>query len=86
MRKVNYRNIVERIKFHSFVVLRGFIRTTFGAITAGMIGLAIYGFIMIESESGYLAVFDFVGSCALVIVAMCNVYLMGGKRHGGARK
>ena len=86
MSKVNYRNILEQIKFHSFIVLRGFVRTIYGAITAGMIGLAIYGFIMIESEAGYLAVFDFVGSCALVTVAMCNVYLMGGKRHGGARR
>jgi hypothetical protein len=83
MRKVNYRNILEHLKFHSFVVLRGFVKTIFGAITAGMLGLAIYGFILIESESGYLAVFDFVGSCALVTVAMCNVYLMGGKRKRG---
>lgn len=75
-------NVLEQIKFHSGILLKGLIRTIYGALIAGLIGISIYGFIVIEGETGYLAVFDFIAACATMTVAVCNLYLMGGKKHG----
>lgn len=75
-------NVLEQIKFHSGILLKGLIRTIYGALIAGLIGISIYGFIVIEGETGYLAVFNFIAACATMTVAVCNLYLMGGKKHG----
>lgn len=75
-------NVLEQIKFHSGILLKGLIRTIYGALIAGLIGISIYGFIVIEGETGYLAVFDFIAACATMTVAVCNLYLMGGKKRG----
>ena len=75
-------NVLEQIKFHSSILLKGLIRTIYGALIAGLIGISIYGFIVIEGETGYLAVFDFIAACATMTVAVCNLYLMGGKKRG----
>ena len=75
-------NVLEQIMFHSSIMLKGLVRTVYGALIAGLIGISIYGFVAIEGESGYLAVFDFIAACATLIVALCNLYVMGGKKRG----
>jgi hypothetical protein len=54
-------------------------------LIAGLFVLAGYGFASIKSEAGYVAVFDFVASCATITVAVCNVYLLGVKKRGGKK-
>ena len=57
----------------------------YGAATAGLFALAIYGFAMIPSEDGYVAVCDFVGAIVTMFLAVTCVYHQGGgrKRKGG---
>lgn len=79
---VDFRKGMACAKHFGTTVLRGLARTLYGALIAGLIGVSIYGFIAIKAESGYIAVFDFIAACATMIVALCNLYVMGGKKHG----
>ena len=85
MKKVNFGRAMEQAKFHASVVIRGFARTIYGALITGLLGLAIYGFVVINSETGYHAVFDFVAACATLLVAVCNMYLLGCKKRGAKK-
>lgn len=80
MTKENIKRVMGQAKFHTNIVLRGLARTIWGALIAGLIGIAVYGFTAIGKESGYAAVGDFVTSCATLVVALVNVYQMGRKK------
>lgn len=79
---MNIKYILEQVKFHAGIVLKGFVRTIYGALVAGLLAIAVYGFICIRGEAGYIAVFDFIAACATLTVAVCNMYVMGGKKRG----
>jgi hypothetical protein len=81
MKEFNFGNVLEQVKNHVGIMVRGIARTLYGALIAGLLVIAVYGFIGIQSESGYLAVFDFIAALATLSIALCNVYLMG-KRQG----
>lgn len=85
MKKFDFGYFLENVRYHGSILLRGLGRTFYGALIAGLLVLAGYGFASIKSEAGYVAVFDFVASCATVIVAVCNVYLLGVKKRGGKK-
>lgn len=85
MKKFDWHYFLGCVKFHGSIFFRGLGRTFYGAVIAGLFVLAGYGFASIQSEAGYVAVFDFVASCATVIVAVCNVYLLGVKKRGGKK-
>ena len=70
-------------KFHARVAWRGFYRTVYGALVAGLIAMAIYGFVSLTNETGWVAVWDFVASCATMLVALSNMYMMGANKKGG---
>lgn len=82
---MTFEEFMKQAKFHLGIVLRGLARTLHGAFIAGLIAFAIYGFVVIKSESGYVAVFDFVAAIAILVIALCNVYLLGSKRKGGKK-
>ena len=82
---MNVNNILKQVKTHSMTFLRGIGRTLYGAFITGLIATSIYGFLLIGQEDGYAAVFDFIASCAVLVVALCNAYLLGGKRKGGKK-
>ena len=83
--KRNFKEVVQLIGFHGAILLRGFAKVLYGAAVAGLIGLAAYGFYMIPSEDGYVAVCDFIGSIAMLSVALTSMYAFGQKRKKGAR-
>ena len=85
MKKVNVDRLLKQVKFHAGIVLRGLGRTLHGTLTAGLIAFAIYGFVLIKSEGGYAAVFDFIASCAILVVALANAYALGGKKRGAKK-
>ena len=85
MEKVNFSKYIEDVKFHVGTLARGLGRTIYGALTSGILAIAVYGFFLIKGESGYAAVFDFVASCATLFVALCNVYVMGRKKIGAKK-
>lgn len=86
MEAVQIKKAWKAFKFHAKIAWRGFCRTLYGAVVAGLIAMAIYGFVSVTTETGWAAVFDFIASCTTLIVAMCNVYRIGcnkkGAKHG----
>lgn len=82
MKKERFLIILENVKSHGGILLKGLARTIYGTVVSLAIGLSVYGFIMTESEAGYIAVSDFVGSCGLLAIALFNVYVMGGSKRG----
>lgn len=85
MKKVDMKKVLKQVKFHASVVVRGLGRTLYGALIAGLIAFAVYGFVLIKSEGGYAAVFDFIASCATLIVALANAYVLGCKKRGSKK-
>lgn len=85
MDAVKIKRAWAKVKFHTRIAFRGFCRTIYGALVAGLIVMAIYGFVSITNESGWVAVCDFVASCATLIVALANMYLLGGRKKNGGK-
>lgn len=85
MKKINYENLQQQALIHAGIMLRGLVRTIYGALVAGLILIAISGFVRVDCQSGYCAVLNFIGSCATLAVAMSNVYVIGRKRRGGKK-
>lgn len=86
MDAVQIKKAWEVVKFHTKIAWRGFYRTLYGAAVAGLIAMAIYGFVSVTTETGWTAVCDFIASCATLVVALLNMYLMGGRKKGGAKR
>ena len=85
MDAVQIKKAWNAVKFHTKIAWRGFCRTIYGAAVAGLIAMAVYGFVSVTNERGWVAVWDFVASCATLIVALSNMYLLGGRKNGAKR-
>lgn len=75
----------EQILKHAKQMLKGFLRMLHGTATAGLLAFAVYGFVAIPAEGGYIAVADFVVTVATLFLALLNVYVLGNagtKRKG----
>ena len=59
------------------ITIRGLIRTAWGALTAALIGLALWRFVTIPSVSGYMAIAEFTMALASLVVGGWNVYHQG---------
>lgn len=82
MDAVQIKKACKAFKFHTKIAWRGFYRTAYGALVAGLVAMAIHGFVSVTTETGWTAVCDFIASCATLIVALSNMYLMGGRKRG----
>lgn len=82
MEAVQIKKYWRTVKFHTKIAWRGFCRTLYGAAVAGLIAMAIYGFVSVTTETGWTAVCDFIASCATFVVALANMYWMGGRKKG----
>ena len=82
MRTVIIKDALRNVAGHAGMLLKGLIRTVCGALNAGLIAFSIYGFVTIGQEDGYAAVFDFIASCAILMIALLNVYLLGRNKRG----
>lgn len=80
----DFKSVWKIIRFHCRCLLKGFLRMMYGALTAGLFALAVYGFVMITSESGWIAVSEFVAAIATSVVALACMYAMGSPRKRGA--
>lgn len=83
--KIKFQNAMITAGFHASILLRGLGRTLYGALIAGLFGIAFYGFASIANEDGYIAVFDFIASVATLAVAVCNMYGFGFKKGRGKK-
>lgn len=79
-----FKNIINGIRYHGKILLRGFVKVTAGAITACLIAVSVYGYCVVPTEGGYMAVCDFVGATAGAVMALCSMYAAGRKK--GAKK
>ena len=86
MEAVQIKMAFAKVKFHLRIMWLGFCRTIYGAAVAGLIAMAIYGFISVSKETGWAAVCDFVAACVNMAVALANMYLMGGRKKDGSEK
>lgn len=81
MDAVRIKKAWKAVKFHTKIAWRGFFRTMYGTAVAGLIALAAYGFVSVTTETGWTAVCDFIASCATLIIALGNMYLIGGRKN-----
>lgn len=65
------------IGYHARVMFTGFLNAVYGALTAGLVGLSIYGFYAIPSEGGYFAVCEFLLAIATMLIALSCMYKWG---------
>lgn len=82
MKKIAYKNLLPQAKAHALTMLRGSVRTIYGALIAGLIVIAVSGFVRVDCQSGWCAVLNFIRSCATLAVAVSCVYDIGRKRGG----
>lgn len=78
----DFKSMIKAAGDHGKVLCKGFVRTLYGACVAGLVGMAVYGFVAVPSEGGYMAVCDFVGAIATLVIAMTGMYVMGGNKKG----
>lgn len=81
MEAVQIKKALQAFKFHARIAWRGFYKTAYGALIAGLIAFAVYGFVSVTNESGWTAVCDFIASCATLVIALGNMYLMGSRKR-----
>ena len=75
-----------RFKFHARILWRGFLRTVYGALIAGLIAMAIYGFVSAQNEVGLEAAFDYIVSTVLLLESIGNMYFIGRLKKGARGK
>ena len=85
MESAQIKMTFANVKFHVRILWRGFLRTAYGALIAGLIAMAIYGFVSAQNEAGWEEVFDYIVSAVLLIEALGNMYFMGCRKNGNAR-
>ena len=82
MRAEKFKRILAKVIFHASVLFRGLCKAVYGATITGLIVFSVYGFVAVSSETGWTAVCDFVASCALLVVALGGMYLIGCRKKG----
>ena len=45
-----------KVKFHARIAWRGLCRTVYGAAVAGLLAIAVYRFVSVSGETGWIAV------------------------------
>lgn len=85
MEAVQIKRALANAKFHLLVMWHGFCRTVYGAAVAGLIAMAFCGFASVTTKAGWVAVLTFIGSCAVLMIALMHMYSIGHGKSGGAR-
>ena len=85
MEATRIKRALANAKFHLRIMWRGFYRTVYGALIAGLIAMAIYGFVSATKEAGWDAVFDYIVSAVLLLESIGNMYFMGRRKNVSAK-
>lgn len=83
MEEARIKMTLTRAKFHVRILWRGFLRTVYGALIAGLIAMAVYGFVSAQNEAGMEEAFDYIVSAVLLLESIGNMYFMGRRNNGG---
>ena len=84
MNKSEINKAVRCVQRHGMILVKGLMRTLYGALTAGLAGVAVATFAAIPMEGGYAAVCDFIAAVATAAVALGSIYAFG--RTGRRKK
>ena len=84
--RIDFKKTIRCVKHHSKILFKGFVRMMYGTATAGLLALAVYGFAMIPTEDGYIAVCDFIGSVATAVIGVTCMWDIGRDRKKGVKK
>lgn len=85
MEAVQIKRALANAKFHLRVMWRGFCRTVYVAAVAGLIAMSVCGFASVTTKTGWAAVLTFIGSCAVLMIALMHMYSIGHGKRWGAR-
>ena len=80
MKNGKFGDVLKHIRFHGGILLRGISWMLYSTLVAGLLVVTVMGFFLVTNDDGYTAVFDFIAACALLVVVLGNVYLIGCKR------
>jgi hypothetical protein len=64
---------------------KGFVRSIWGTAVSVSIGLSVYGYSLIPTEGGYVAVAEFMAATIFLCIALGCMYIMGGTEKKVAR-
>ncbi len=75
-------------KFKSIACMmgKGFVRSIWGTAVTGSICLAMYGYMALTTECGYIAVGEFILATVFLGMALGCMYIMGGTEKKGGKK
>ena len=85
MTKFDSKKTLITIGHHAWILLMGLHHMVTGTLAVGLFVTAIFGFCLVSSDNGYVAVFDFICSCITLACAVASMYFLGSprKRRGG---
>ena len=86
MEAVQIKMALANVKFHLRIMWRGFCKIVYGVAVAGLIAMAIYGFISVSKGTGWTAVLKFFIACVLMIEGLGQMYLTGRNKKSGSGK
>ena len=75
------KGLLITVRHHALILLNALKRMVFSTLTISLFVIAISGFCLVAREDGYLAVFDFICSCAAFAVAVASMYFLGNPRN-----
>lgn len=73
-------DLLIAVGHHARILFNALKRMVFSALTIVLFVIAIAGFCLVAREDGYIAVFDFICSCATFAVAVVGMYFLGNPR------
>lgn len=84
----DYKSAMNDIRHHGRILWKGLKRMMYGALTAGLFVLGIYGFAVINHENGWTAVCEFIVAMGALVMAIICMYRQGGgkRKKGGFEK
>ena len=85
MTKLEFRKKMIVISRYTRILVLGLKYMLGGLLTAGLLVTTFAGFSLVSRHSGYVAVFDFIISCFLLLVSAACMYFLGlpKKQRGG---
>ena len=70
-------DVWNTFKHYSITLCKGLYRSFCGTFTTALLALAVYGFVMVSTEGGWVAVAYFVISVTVLFLFGVCVYYMG---------
>ena len=74
------KDLLITVCHHALILLNALKCMVISTLTISMFVTAIAGFCLVAREGGYVAVFDFICSSVILVLAVASMYLLGNPR------